>query len=148
GELCRLLPDLGDHLGALKPPVSADPDTERHRLHSAVAELLAAAGRSTPMLIVIEDVHWADTPALLLLSHLARGVADARTLLVATFRNTLAEIPEPLSAALVELRRAESAVRLRLGGLSADEVAELVAGLADAEPHQVSHTAEALHELT
>jgi DNA-binding CsgD family transcriptional regulator/tetratricopeptide (TPR) repeat protein len=148
GELSRLLPDLEDHLGALKPPVSADPDTERHRLHLAVAELLSAAGRNSPMLIVIEDVHWADTPGLLLLSHLAQGVADARTLLVATFRNTLAEIPEPLSAALVQLRRAEGVVRLRLGGLSVDEVAELVAPLADARPDDVPHTAAALHELT
>ncbi|HEX5195496.1 MAG TPA: AAA family ATPase [Solirubrobacteraceae bacterium] len=148
GELSRLLPDLQDHLGALKPPVSADPDTERHRLHSAVAELLAAAGRDSPMVIVIEDLHWADTPALLLLSHLARGVADARALLVATFRSTLAEVPEPLSDALVELRRAEGVVRLRLDGLAVEEVAELVAPLADAQPREVAHTAAALHELT
>src|ERR671930_2489531 len=45
GELTRLLPDLASRLGELPPPLTADPDTERHRLHVAVAELLAAAGR-------------------------------------------------------------------------------------------------------
>src|ERR671922_1017437 len=45
GELTRLLPDLRHHLGELPAPLTADPDTERHRLHSAVADLLAAVGR-------------------------------------------------------------------------------------------------------
>ena len=45
GELTRLLPDLARRLGELPPPVAADPDTERHRLHSAVGNLLAAVGR-------------------------------------------------------------------------------------------------------
>ena len=73
GELSRLLPDLAQRVTGLSPPVAADPDTERHRLHSAVADLLVAAGRQAPLVIVIEDGHWADTPTLLLLRHLAHG---------------------------------------------------------------------------
>ena len=108
-------------------PVAADPDTERHRLHTAVADLLAGVGRRTPLVVVIEDGHWADTPTLLLLRHLARGAPDARALLVTTFRDTEAEVPKALSAALVDLRRSEGVVRLRLGGLSAEEISEFVA---------------------
>jgi predicted ATPase len=93
GELTRLLPDLARHLGELPPPVSADPDTERHRLHSAVADLLAAVGRRAPLLVVVEDAHWADAPTLLLLRHLARGSAEARALVLTTFRDTEAEVP-------------------------------------------------------
>ena len=66
---------------------------------------------------MIEDGHWADTPTLLLLRHLARGASDARALVVTTFRDTEAEVPQALSAALVDLRRSEGVVRLRLGGL-------------------------------
>jgi DNA-binding CsgD family transcriptional regulator len=126
GELSRLLPDLAQRVGGLRPPVAADPDTERHRLHTAVADLLAGVGRRAPLVVVIEDGHWADTPTLLLLRHLARGASDARTLLVTTFRDTEAEVPEALSATLVDLRRSEGVVRLRLGGLSAAEISEFV----------------------
>lgn len=126
GELSRLLPDLAQRVGELPLPVAADPDTERHRLHTAVADLLAGVGRRAPLVVVIEDGHWADTPTLLLLRHLARGASDARALLVTTFRDTEAEVPEALSAALVDLRRSEGVVRLRLGGLSAEEISEFV----------------------
>src|SRR3954470_1045165 len=84
GELTRLLPDLPQRVGELPAPVAADPDTERHRLHSAVADLFAAVGRRAPLVVVIEDGHWADTPTLLLLRHLARGGSDARALLITT----------------------------------------------------------------
>jgi predicted ATPase len=78
GELSRLLPDLNQRVGELPTPVAADPDTERHRLHSVVCDLLLAVGRRAPLVVVIEDVHWADTPTLLLLRHLARGASEAR----------------------------------------------------------------------
>ena len=149
GELSRLLPDLAQRVPGLSPPVAADPDTERHRLHSAVADLLAAAGSRTPLVIVIEDAHWADTPTLLLLRHLAQGGVDARALIVTTFRDTEAEIPDALSAALVELRRADGVARLRLGGLSTGEVSEFVQSAREDELGAGTHeVARVLHELT
>jgi DNA-binding CsgD family transcriptional regulator len=126
GELSRLLPDLAQVVGELPPPLAADPDTERHRLHTAIGDLLAGVGRWAPLVIVIEDGHWADTPTLLLLRHLSRGASGARALLVTTFRDTEAEVPESLSAALVDLRRSDGVVRMRLAGLSSDEVSEFV----------------------
>ncbi len=126
GELSRLMPDLAQRVGELPPLVGVDPDTARHRLHSAMGGLLAGIGGSAPLVVVIEDGHWADTPTLLLLRHLARGGSDARVLLVTTFRDTEAEVPETLAEALVDLRRSEGVVRLRLGGLSTDEIAEFV----------------------
>jgi DNA-binding CsgD family transcriptional regulator/tetratricopeptide (TPR) repeat protein len=126
GELTRLLPDLATRVGELAAPVKADPDTERHRLHKAVTDLLAGVGRRTPLLLVLEDGHWADGPTLLLLRHLARAAADARLLLIATFRDTEADVPKALSETLADLRRSDDVVRLRLAGLSDDEVAEFV----------------------
>src|SRR5271167_1133088 len=149
GELSRLLPDLAQRVGGLPPPVAADFDTERHRLHSAVADLLGAVGSTTPLVVVIEDGHWADTQTLLLLRHLARGLSDARALVVTTFRDTESEVPEALSAALVDLRRSEGVVRLRLGGLSVEEIAEFVERTvgADAGPN-LTEIAQVLRELT
>ncbi len=126
GELIRLLPDLPQRVGELPDPVPGDPDSERHRLHTAVSDLLASVARRQPLLLAVEDVHWADGPTLLLLRHLARSAADARTLLLATFRDTPADMPRELSEALVDLRRGEDVVRLALTGLSGDEVVEFV----------------------
>ena len=100
-------------------------------------------------MIVIEDGHWADTPTLLLLRHLARGGSDARALLITTFRDTEAEVPEALSAALVDLRRSEGVVRLRLGGLSTEEMSEFVRSAGgDQLGAELTQAGRLLHELT
>jgi predicted ATPase/DNA-binding CsgD family transcriptional regulator len=149
GELTRLLPDLPHHVGELPPPVAADPDTERHRLHVAVADLLAAVGRRAPLVVVVEDGHWADTPTLLLLRHLARGASEARALVLTTFRDTEADVPRALSAALVDLRRSEGVVRLRLGGLTAEEICEFVErAVGDEQGPDPSALGRALRDLT
>jgi DNA-binding CsgD family transcriptional regulator/tetratricopeptide (TPR) repeat protein len=148
GELTRLLPDLAQRVGELPPPVSADPDTERHRLHTAVTDLLAGVSRR-PVLLVLEDGHWADAPSLLLLRHLARAAGRARVLVLATFRDTEADLPATLSETLADLRRSDDVVRLRLAGLSQAEVIEFVrqAGEGDVDngPPVLAH---AISELT
>ena len=131
GELARLLPDLSQRVGELPVPVPGDPDAQRHRLHTAVADLLASATRRRPMLLAIEDLHWADGSTLLLLRHLARS-GDARMLLLATFRDTQGDMTSELSEALIELRRTEGVERLALGGLSAEEIADFVGQTAGA----------------
>jgi DNA-binding CsgD family transcriptional regulator/tetratricopeptide (TPR) repeat protein len=149
GELARLLPDLPLRVGDLPPPARADPDTERHRLHTAVTDLLTGISRRRPMLLVLEDGHWADTSTLLLLRHLTRAAVHARVLLLATFRDTEADVPEALSETLADLRRSDDIVRLRLGGLSGAEVAEFVRSNAggDLGP-ELRELAEAVHDLT
>lgn len=147
GELTRLLPDLVARVGALAPAVEADPDTERHRLHTAFAELLAGIARRRPTLLVVEDVHWADAPTLLLLRQLARA-GSARVLLLATFRDTEADLPEALSETLADLRRYDT-VRLGLGGLSGDEVAEFVRSAAGgALAPELQELAKSIRDLT
>jgi DNA-binding CsgD family transcriptional regulator len=126
GELVRLLPELPLAVGELPRAVSADADTERHRLHSAVTDLLTTTSARMPVLLVLEDVHWADAPTLLLVRHLVRAGASARMLLVATFRDAEAEMSQDLSESLVDVHRTEGVIRLRLGGLSGEEVAEFV----------------------
>lgn len=126
GELARLLPDLATRVPGLPAPILADPDTERHRLHTAVTDLLSAVTTRAPVLLVLEDLHWADGPSLLLLRHLVRVAAGARILVLGTFRDTEADMPAELAETLVDLRRAEDVVRLRLAGLNDAEVAEFV----------------------
>jgi DNA-binding CsgD family transcriptional regulator/tetratricopeptide (TPR) repeat protein len=149
GELTRLLPDLPSLVGELPEPVAADPDTERHRLHTAVAELLANAARNRPVLLVLEDGHWADTPTLLLLRHLARSPWNARLLLLATFRDTDADLPGALAETLADLRRSDDVVRMRLSGLSGAEVSDLVSRAAGSESEAgLGELAGTIHDLT
>ncbi|MGH2938920.1 MAG: ATP-binding protein [Solirubrobacterales bacterium] len=154
GELSRLIPDLPALFEGLPDPVAADPDTERHRLHMAVADLLAGAGAERPILLVIEDAHWADAPTLQLLRHLARPTWSARVLLLATLRETEAESSRELGETLAELRRSEDVVRMRLSGLSATEVADLVAAAAGDDGHggqmdpDLRELSGTIHDLT
>ncbi len=138
---------LGELAGLLPGPAATDPDTERHRLHTAVADRLERTGRERPVVLVVEDAHWADAPTLGLLRHLARTGGRARLLLVATFRDTESDMPEALSEMLADLRRSDDVVRLRLSGLSGDEVAELVQRAAGGE-QPVPELARALADTT
>jgi DNA-binding CsgD family transcriptional regulator/tetratricopeptide (TPR) repeat protein len=149
GELTRLLPDLPSRVGELPGPVEADPDTERHRLHTAVAELLENVSSGRPVLVVLEDGHWADAPTLLMLRHLARPAGRGRLLLLATFRDTEADMPAGLAETLADLRRAEAVVRMRLSGLSGEEVSDLVSRAAGSDPGaELSELADTIHDLT
>ena len=149
GELTRLLPDLPALVGELPEPVEADPDTERHRLHTEVADLLANVSRERPILLVLEDGQWADAPTLLLLRHLARSACSARLLLLATFRDTEVDPPGELSETLADLRRSDDVVRMRLSGLSGAEVSDLVSRAAGSDPEpELRELATTIHDLT
>ena len=148
GELARLLPDLPLRVGGLSAPVAADPDTERLRLHTAVTDLLTGVGRRQPLVLLIEDGHWADTPTLLLLRHLARAATEARVLVLATFRDTEADVPAELADTLADLRRAEGIVRLRLDGLSKPEIAEFVRRAAGDELSVPVELSDSLSDVT
>ncbi len=134
-ELVRLLPELaGDDGKAHSGVREVDADAERHRLHVAVTELLTVTGAAAPVLLVLEDLHWADVSTLLLLRHLVRSASAARMLLVGTFRDVEADVPAVLVETLAELSRSEAVVRVRLGGLDDAEVAEFLRLAAGAEP--------------
>jgi DNA-binding CsgD family transcriptional regulator/tetratricopeptide (TPR) repeat protein len=149
GELTRLLPGLPARIGGLAAPVEADPDTERHRLHTAVTTLLANVGRERSLLLVLEDGHWADAGTLLLLRHLARSSWSGRVLVVATLRDTEVDVPAAVADTLADLRRSDDVVRMRLDALSAADVADFVRRAAGCElGPEAQQLAVAIHELT
>ncbi len=146
GELTRLLPELLGVVGPLPPQVSVDADTERHRLHTSVTELLASIGARAPVLLVLEDVHWADVPTLFLIRHLVRAGANARLLFVATIRDAEADRPAAVGETVADILRAEGVVRVRLTGLDDGELAEFVRLVTGAEADR--EVTEAIADLT
>jgi DNA-binding CsgD family transcriptional regulator/tetratricopeptide (TPR) repeat protein len=149
GELTRLLPDLASRVRGLAAPLDVDPDTGRHRLHTAVTALLTNASARRPVLLVLEDGHWADAGTLLLLRHLARTIWGGRVLLVMTFRDTEADVQRELSETLADLRRSEDVVRMRLDALSDIDVADFVRRAAECDlDDDVRELAASIHDLT
>ncbi|HZQ79240.1 MAG TPA: AAA family ATPase [Acidimicrobiia bacterium] len=121
GEVVRLVPVLADRLPHLPEPLRAEPETERYRLLEAVAELLAGISHDAPVLLVLDDLHWATKPSLLLLRHLLRLTSSCRLLVVATYRDTDISRAHPLALALADLRAEPGVVRIALEGLDRPE---------------------------
>ncbi|WP_104150814.1 BTAD domain-containing putative transcriptional regulator [Mycobacterium intracellulare] len=133
--LLPLAPGLADVVPDLAPPAHADPDTERYALFDAVVALLEIASACAPVLLILDDLHWAAKPTLLLLRHLLRFGDHARVQIVGTYRSTDLDRSHPLAAMLVDLHRDGTANRLNLGGLDEDDVTTYVteAGYDDEE---------------
>jgi DNA-binding SARP family transcriptional activator len=124
-ELARLIPELRRRAPDLPTPVSAEPETERYRLFEAVVGLLHEISSIAPVLLVLDDLQWADRPTLLLLRHLARAPQPARMLILGAYRATETRL-DGFAEALAELRRGRLATELEIGGLAEDDAAELV----------------------
>ena len=125
--LLPLIPGLTDVLPDLAAPPRADADTERYALFDAVVALLEVAATSAPVVLILDDLHWAAKPTLLLLRHLLRFGEHARVLIVGTYRSTDLDRSHPLAAMLADLHRDGSANRLALSGLDEDDVTAYVA---------------------
>jgi class 3 adenylate cyclase len=125
--LLTLVPGLADLLPDLAAPTRADPDTERYALFDAVVALLATASASAPVVLILDDLHWAAKPTLLLLRHLLRFGEHARMQIIGTYRSTDLDRSHPLAAMLADLHRDGTADRLSLSGLDEDDVTAYVA---------------------
>jgi DNA-binding NarL/FixJ family response regulator len=122
GELSRVLPSAeGDAVA----PTAASP-TERYRAHRAVRALLEAIAAPRPLLVLLDDLHWADGASLELLGHLLRRPPRASLVLGLAFRS--GHLQQPVMTALAAADRDGLLVDLRLGTLSESELEGLLGG--------------------
>ncbi len=122
--LAQLLPELHELYPDLPEPPALESEGARFRLFEAVSSFLRAASRDRPLLIVLDDLHAADEPSLLLLRFVAREIEDSRLLLVCAFRDVDPALQDPLSGTLADLAREGWTTRLGLTGLTEPDVAE------------------------
>jgi DNA-binding SARP family transcriptional activator len=126
GELVRFAPELLDRRPDLPAPMQSDPATEQYRLFEAVTAWLAAASRRDPIVLVLDDLHWAARPTILLLRHVARSERPMRVFIVATYRDTELDPAHPLTEMLADLRPATDVARFTLIGLDQRDVVAFV----------------------
>lgn len=125
--LAILLPEL-----AAGDAADHDPGARSEQqlyVFDAVARFVTRAAELAPVVLVIEDVHWADQPSLLLLGHLARHSADAQVLLVVTYRDNEIGPEHRLTGWLSGLRSARPVRQVELAGLGPEQIDEMMAAL-------------------
>ena len=128
-ELTLLLPILRERLPELEPVAAADPETRRYRLFDAVSSLVLSIARTGPLMIVLDDLHWADRSTLALLDHLLRRSQPVRLLIVGAFRESEVDASHPLADVLARYSSGRDVLRVSLDGLGEPEIAELMAGM-------------------
>jgi len=138
GELAGLLPEFGH------PLADRDPDMARGRLFELVLALLEALAEQLPLVLVVEDVHWADRSTRDLLSFLARNLRQAAVLLVVTFRSDELHRTHQLRPLLAQLGRIDAVTWLELPRLSRGQVAIQLEGILGRPPEPAITTA--VHE--
>jgi DNA-binding SARP family transcriptional activator/tetratricopeptide (TPR) repeat protein len=145
-ELAQVLPELHDILPGLPEPTPPVSEGARFRLFDATVEFLRNAAEDRPIVLVLDDLHAADAPSLLLLQLVARGLGSSRILVLGAFRNVDPIPSQPLTELLAEVSREPITRRLELGGLSEGDVAKYVELTSSeiASPELVA----ALHEET
>ena len=155
-ELSRVLPELSDLVGDVAPPTRPDAALDQYLMFEAVVGFLGAVAESAPVLLVLDDLHWAARPTLHLVRHLVRSPPDMAVFVVGTFRDTELPAgaltrgsPHPLTEMLADLRREPGIDRLVLGGLSEDDVEALLGVEQDGAPDAKRRSlARAVHEET
>ncbi len=129
-ELARLVPALGRRLPGLPPSKATDSDTERYLLFAAVVGLLATASADQPVVVVLDDLQWADTGSLLLLRYLTTANPAMRVLVLGTYRDSELSGSHPMIDALAALHRQSGVSRISLTGLDDGDVLGLLEAMA------------------
>ncbi len=148
-EIARLVPELRERVPGIGEPLSGDPESDRYRLFDGVCTFLENIAGGRPLVLLLDDLHWADKPTLLMLRHIVRSAEAAALMVVGTYRETDLDRQHPLTEVLADLRREPGHERILLRGL---DVAETEALLQTVAPHEVSPGtqafAEAVHRET
>lgn len=134
GDVARLVPEIRRVAGDIPPPAELTPEQQRRVLFNAVLDLFRRLGARQPVVLLLDDLHWADDATLGLLQHLAPQLAGLPLLAVGTYRDVELDVGKPFEKAMAALVRQKQADRLRLRRLPQEAVAELLTALGGSEP--------------
>jgi class 3 adenylate cyclase len=130
-DIAEVVSEVREQLPGLPTPPRLEPEEARFRLFDSITTFLKNASNTQPLALIVDDLHWADKPSLLLLQFLARELESSRLLLLGTYRDMELGRQHPLEQTLAELARSQLSERVLLRGLTREDVArfiELTAG--------------------
>ncbi len=133
-ELARLLPKLQNVLPGLAPPLDLEPTQARRHLFNCFFDFAARLASQRPVLIILEDLHWADDSTLSLLDHLTRRLGDVPLVIIGTYRDAESNVTRQLAKTLEDALRGRMATRLRLQSLPINDVGRLLTSLSGKAP--------------
>jgi tetratricopeptide (TPR) repeat protein len=144
-DVVQILPELRDLFPDLPPPPNSATESARFQLFDSSTTLLRNIAQARPLLVVLDDLHAADTPSIVLLRFLATQLADMSVLVVGTYRDVELTPDHPLTSALADVAREPVARVMRLGGLPAEAVGAYIQSTSDVTPsdHLVAAVARA-----
>jgi class 3 adenylate cyclase/tetratricopeptide (TPR) repeat protein len=133
-EVAKLMPELRRLFPDIPAPLEVPPEQERHYLFNCMHEFVERSSRAQPLLLVLENLHWADDSTMLLLQHIAQRLQEMPVLIVGTYRDVELDVARPLARGLRELTRQRLAHRLALKRLPQDAVEAMLRALSGQEP--------------
>jgi predicted ATPase len=134
-DIAEIAPDVKERLPDLKPAPEVDnPEQARFRLFDSITTFLKNAAQNQPLVLVLDNLHGAGKPSLLLLEFLAHELGGSRLLIIGTYRDLGLTRQHPLSEALGELTRERLFQRFLLHGLAPDDVSSYVEGVTGMTP--------------
>ena len=134
GEIARLLPNLRRWYADIPPPAEVPSKEERRYLFVTVQEVLARLAAVRPVVVLVDDLHWADEPSLLFLEHIAAALAELPILVVATYTRDEVSIAGPLHAMLTGLHRRRLVHTIDVHDLGESDVARLLDAIGGTSP--------------
>ncbi len=133
-EVARLVPELRRRFPDIPEPLDLPPEQQRRYFFNAVASFVGRGSNRFPLVLVMDDLHWADESTLLLIEHTAALWSEMRVLAVGTYRDVELEVSRPLAATLERLMRARLVERIPVKRFDRDGVATMIAALAGKTP--------------
>jgi DNA-binding CsgD family transcriptional regulator len=133
-DIAEVVSEVRDKLPSLEPPPALQPEQARFRLFGSITTFLRNAAQSQPLMLVLDDLHWADKPSLLLLQFLARQLGKSHLLVVGCYRDLELSRQHPLSEALAQLSRLPVFQRELLLGMSQEETGQFIEMTAGVRP--------------
>ncbi len=126
GVLASFFPGLDSRLGGVAASTSVEVEGQRLRLFEAITNFLRTAASRAPLLLFLDDLHWADRTSMLLLQHVSESIGDARMLILGAYRDHEVEDAHPLGTVISTLRRMERYERISLRGLNSADIREMI----------------------
>ncbi len=133
-EVARLVPELRRRFPDIAVPLELPPEQQRRFMFNAVGSFVGRGAARFPLMLVMDDVHWADEPTLLLIEHMASLMPHIRVLGVGTYRDVELEVSRPLASAMERMVRARLVDRIGLKRFDGQTVSKMLEAMAGQPP--------------